>query len=673
MENKRRGVDRAGGTAEACSRIASLEEGLRTAQREAAFYRNFFCCCQEGFYRSTLDGHLVKANPGLAFMLGYESVEDLFVRIRSDVQRLYVDSLDRESIIAELRANGSAQRAVRMLRKDSAVLQLLERCLLVGGEQGEPDCIDSILLDMTDQLRAAEALNQKDQLFKILVENAPVAILIKTRDGKIVEANLAARRMTGYSREELLNMRVSDLRAEEHLLNLPKFNRVESSEGRILQAVNRRKNGVRYHVDIQEQTFEFGGRDLALCIVRDVTDRRLGERELLRAKEEAEAANLAKSRFLANMSHEVRTPLNGIMGMLQLLQDTELSVDQQECIRTAMGSSSSLLRILSDILELSQVEAGAAALAMETFTLRDVWDPVLKAFRDDAEAKGLRLSAVIDASSLPLLMGDPAQLRRILFNLTGNAIRYTDCGEVRLEAYPLPCGRAPDEVSMHFVVADTGIGIPDNLLDQVFEPFTQADSSSTRRFGGAGLGLTIVKRLIERMQGSLVVDSTPGEGTEVHFTLPFKLPEPPQATAESSEDRLFRVLASRSGPLRILVVEDDRINLMTATSFLKRLGHFPTEACNGEQALTKLSSREFDLVLMDIQMPRMDGLEATRRIRAGEASAANKDIPIVALTAHALHGDKESFLEAGMDAYLPKPLDLKRLKSLLDGSLGAVG
>lgn len=356
--------------------------------------------------------------------------------------------------------------------------------------------------------------------------------------------------------------------------------------------------------------------------------------------------------------------MNGVLGMLHLLKDSSLDSQQTRYVDLALQAGRNLLRILSDILDLSRMEAGALRLHREAFTTADLIKPILGLLKGKADRKGLRLRVETDPSLPERLLGDPGRIRQVLINLLDNAIKYTTKGEVRLELYPLPVAR-PGFVCLHMVVADTGIGIPDHQLKMVLEPFTQADESYTRQQGGAGLGLSIVKRLVSLMDGAVAICSEPGRGAEVHVSLWLE-PATESAAQDAPPGR------PEAGRGRILVVEDDPIGRLALVKTLEAWGYAASQAADGRKALALLEREAHDAVLMDIQMPRMDGLEATRRIRASTSGKTDPRVPIIALTAYAMAGDREKFLEAGMDDYLAKPVDQEALRRVL-ARLGGPG
>ncbi|MGQ0602888.1 MAG: GAF domain-containing protein, partial [Anaerolineales bacterium] len=524
---------------------------------------------------------------------------------------------------------------------------------------------------LVERQRAEEALRERETRLRILFENSPDAIFVEAYDGAILDVNPAACQLHGMTRDVLVGKKVFELIPhEKRELARRGFARMVSGQIKDAEIVNLNHRGERIPVGIRVNHILYGERPALLLHVRDITDRKQIEAELRQARDQAEAASRAKSEFLATMSHEIRTPMNAVIGMTGLLLDTSLNFEQRDFADTIRASGNALLAIINDILDFSKVEAGKIELEHEPFNLRDCLDLSLEMVANEADRKRLTLQAQVEPELPRTFRGDINRLRQIVVNLLNNAIKFTDQGEVTLTVE----GVLETETAwrLHFAVRDTGIGIPPDRMERLFKSFSQVDASTTRRYGGTGLGLAISQRLAEMMRGEMWAESegVPGQGSAFHFDVVLEVAGPSDdaatlPTARPVEETRFDPQMAERIPLRILLAEDNATNQKLTLGILARLGYRADAVANGLEAIHSLERQPYDLVLMDMQMPEMDGLEATRRIRA--QLPADRQPRIVAMTANAVQGDREACLLAGMNDYVTKPIRLKELVAVLAG------
>jgi PAS domain S-box-containing protein len=549
---------------------------------------------------------------------------------------------------------------------DGNTIVLLTSKIPLRSSEGEIIGVLGTYMDITERKRAEEALEESEERFKAQYQGSPAPTFTWQKHGAdfvLVNFNEAARAITDGMVSEFVGQRASDLYSDrqEILRDLLLCH----DEREVIRREIRSQNFVPGALLIA--TFASVPPDLVLVHLEDITERKRAEQELQHTNrdlkiaieqsnelaEQARKANAAKSEFLANMSHEIRTPMNAVIGMTGLLQSSDLDPEQRECVEIIHSSGETLLSIINDILDYSKIEEGKGELESQPFNLHECIESSMDLVTSSAAEKGLQLTYAVDDKVPENLMGDVTRLRQILVNLLSNAVKFTEAGHVSVAVTSHQKG---DRYELFFTVRDTGIGIPPEKMNRLFQSFSQIDMSTTRRYGGTGLGLAISKKLTEMMGGKIWVESETGKGSAFHFTI---LAETAPAGMPAKELlKIDKLPASQSSSMRLLLAEDNIVNQKVALGILRKLGYHADVVTNGLEVLQALERQPYDIILMDIQMPEMDGFEATKAIH----ERWQKEAPhIIALTAHALDGDRERCLAAGMDDYIAKPMKIEEL------------
>ncbi len=567
-----------------------------------------------------------------------------------------------------------------MIRKDGTPI-ILESSFVPIWTEGKFVGYRGIDRDVTETKQIMDKLQESEKRFHDTADLLPQIVYECDLQGNLSFVNKYGLITFGYTHEEFeqgMNI-LSVVVPEDHVRAMNNFKqRLAGEEMQSSQYTALKKDGSTFPVSMYSNVAYKKNIPVGLRgIVIDITEQQRVEKTLQEAKEAAEAASESKSQFLANISHELRTPMNGIIGMTDLTLETELDDHQRECLSIVKDSSESLLKILNSILDFSKLEANRLDIESVDFALRQVIETVIGNQSVEALNKSIELSYTINSNVPGDLCGDPGRLHQVLANVIGNAVKFTEEGSVNLKIKVDPEHKAddPNQVMFLFEVQDTGIGIPENKINLIFESFEQVDGSYTRKYNGTGLGLAITKELVTLMGGTINVQSQLGRGSTFFIRLPFitascmdaqTMMNTPEIRVKSyQEDHVNIDEKSVHANFNILLAEDDLINQKVAKDILEQDGYSLDVVCDGKEVLEIIQKKSYDLILMDVQMLEMDGLETTRQIRALKDKNENSEIPIVALTAHAMPGDKEKCIKAGMNGYLTKPIHAKKLINIV--------
>jgi PAS domain S-box-containing protein len=594
-----------------------------------------------------MEGRFLTINPAACKIFGYSEEELLGMKMDSLIPEKYKLQFT-ENYLKQITSEGKAEGIMSILNKNGKTIYLLYHNYLAN-EPGSESYVIGFAQNITERIFAEEALKRSEEKYRGIIENMNLGMIEIDPNERIIFANQRFCTMSGYNLEELVTKKATDM-----------FLRGESLKKTRTQ-LSKRRYGITnsYEMSIRTKGGEekwwltsaapvFGAGEQVkgtIGIHLDITNQKKLEEQLREAKQNADALTRSKDIFLTNMSHEIRTPLNAIMGLGKLLGKDQLNVKQKNYLAGIESASSSLLAITNDLLDFSKLEAGKISIESISFSLNVIAAQAVSILTHKAEEKGLDLTFDIDKKIAPVLCGDPYRINQVFMNLLSNSIKFTEKGSISLNAFLL--GEADGFQDIRIDIQDTGVGIKPGYLENLFDKFTQEDETVVRKFGGTGLGMSITQQLMELMGGKISVESEKNVGTTIHLTFRLKV----GSSKILEKKRTIKNDTSQLNNRRVLLVEDNSLNRLLAYTILTEYGAIVTEAENGAEAVALMREEAFDIILMDIQMPVMDGIKATQIIR----SEINKTIPIIALTANAIKGKEDQFLDGGMNDYIVKP------------------
>jgi PAS domain S-box-containing protein len=644
-----------------------LEKALQEVQQR---FERAFNDASIGKALVSTEGKFLQVNPYFCQMLGYaasEIINQHFLKFTHlDDQAMGLDSM-QQLLSGDVQ---SVQFHKRYLHRDGSVVRLSLTTSVVRDELGTALYFFSQFQDITSLVLMEEALRESQERFGRAFNDAAIGMAIVSVERVYINVNPQFCQMVGYSQQELVGRAIATITHPEDVAMDEQYKKRMESGELATYAYEKRFIHKAGHVVWANVTGsnvrDDAGKLLYLVIqMQDITDRKLDDTRLRQAKAAAEAADLAKSEFLATISHEIRTPMNAVLGMAGLLEATPLNLEQMALLQTIKNGGNALMVMMNDILDYSKIESGKMELDLHAFSLKASMEEAYSLFKSQAKEKGLRLALQVDESLPTRIIGDAKRLVQILINLIGNAVKFTEAGEVwvRVERG----GFTPDggRLILNFSVQDTGCGVPADKLQVIFDSFTQVAPAISRKYGGTGLGLAIANRLVQLMEGKIKLKSTPRQGSTFYFSIPvYSVPDAVERSdVPLKSTDLVDAALGLGAPLRILVAEDNRVNQQLILHILEGFGYTATLVADGLAVLDILETQAFDLIFMDVQMPLMDGLEACRQIvgRFGP----EKRPRIVALTAFGLPEDKRKCFAAGMDDYLTKPVSVDALELIL--------